>query len=304
VTLEQIRIFMAVVEQGGVNAASKVLSKTQPAISNAIAKLEEDLNVTLFSREGYRLTLNAQGHALAAQMVSILEQTARLKADALYLSGGNEPEIRISLEGLAPIAPLGNVLGSLTDEFPHTRFHLRSDIMGGAFEKLADETVDFAVGSLLDGRHDFESKRIATTKLVAVGAPDSVPFATPHQPLTKTHLAKAVQIVVQDTTQQERGNNLAISSEDRPLFVANSAMKKQLIIEGLGWGFVPLHLVQRELDDGVLSRLEIEGVDAREIDIFALRKRSRPLGPAGRRLWQAFCDLSQGGSHEQHDQGL
>ena len=57
-TFEQLKILQSIVEEGGVIAASKILFKTQPAISNAISRLETELQVQLFSRDEYRLRLS------------------------------------------------------------------------------------------------------------------------------------------------------------------------------------------------------------------------------------------------------
>jgi DNA-binding transcriptional LysR family regulator len=58
---EMIEAFAAVVEYGSLNRASRILNISQPALSRKIAKLEEELNVTLFERKGKKLVLTGAG---------------------------------------------------------------------------------------------------------------------------------------------------------------------------------------------------------------------------------------------------
>ncbi|OAB45913.1 LysR family transcriptional regulator [Paenibacillus glacialis] len=59
---ESLDVFAIVVEQSSLNKASKLLNLSQPALSRKIAKLENDLGVSLFHRRGKRLELTSIGH--------------------------------------------------------------------------------------------------------------------------------------------------------------------------------------------------------------------------------------------------
>lgn len=61
-TIEKIKMFLAVYTEGSVSNAAKFLHVTQPAISQGIQALEESLNCKLFNREGRKLELTADGH--------------------------------------------------------------------------------------------------------------------------------------------------------------------------------------------------------------------------------------------------
>ncbi len=291
-TLDQIQIFLAVADEGGVTAASKVLHKTQPAISSALAKLEAELNLTLFDRDGYRLQLSAAGHALRARMARVVENAAHLKAAAKYLSVGNEPEIRISMEVLAPVKPVARCLRALADAFPNTRFNLRSDVMQGALERLDNEDVDIAIGPTQGLRSGYETLHIATTQLVPVGPIDGLAAYTKGRVLAKADIAKETQIVMSDTATTKPGRDRAVLSDEKRLIVSNYEEKKQLIIEGLGWGFMPRHLIECDLDDQTLRPLQIEGANVRNVDIHAIRLESRPRGPVADAFWEHLREAS------------
>jgi DNA-binding transcriptional LysR family regulator len=65
-TLRRLRVFLAVVDAGGVGDAASVLGVSQPAVSTQIKRLEAELGVSLFRRSGRRLVVSEQGRDIAA----------------------------------------------------------------------------------------------------------------------------------------------------------------------------------------------------------------------------------------------
>jgi len=70
VLLRRLRVFLAVVDHGGVSAAARDLQISQPAVSTQIKRLEAELGTSLFRRNGRRLIPNEQG----AEIARILRQ--------------------------------------------------------------------------------------------------------------------------------------------------------------------------------------------------------------------------------------
>lgn len=65
-TLRRLRVFLTVVEAGGVGDAARLLGVSQPAVSTQIRRLEAELGVSLFRRSGRRLAVSEQGADIAA----------------------------------------------------------------------------------------------------------------------------------------------------------------------------------------------------------------------------------------------
>jgi DNA-binding transcriptional LysR family regulator len=65
VLLRRLRVFLAVVEAGGVGEAARALGISQPAVSTQIKRLEAELGVSLFRRSGRRLAISEQGREIA-----------------------------------------------------------------------------------------------------------------------------------------------------------------------------------------------------------------------------------------------
>jgi DNA-binding transcriptional LysR family regulator len=85
-TLERLRIFVAVAERQHVTAAARALNLTQSAVSNAIAALEAEHDVHLFDRVGRGVVLNATGQAFLPEARAVLSRAAAAEAALADLS--------------------------------------------------------------------------------------------------------------------------------------------------------------------------------------------------------------------------
>jgi DNA-binding transcriptional LysR family regulator len=74
-TLDQIRIFLAVADTGSFSKAAKQLNRAQSAVTYAIQKLEAQFGIPLFDRTAYRPALTEVGRALLPRARRIAEET-------------------------------------------------------------------------------------------------------------------------------------------------------------------------------------------------------------------------------------
>jgi DNA-binding transcriptional LysR family regulator len=87
VTLEQLRIFVAVAEREHMTRAAESLRLTQSAVSGAIAALEERHNIILFNRVGRRIELTQNGRTFLNQAREVLRSAGAAEASLLELRG-------------------------------------------------------------------------------------------------------------------------------------------------------------------------------------------------------------------------
>ena len=74
-TLEQLKMLVNIADTGGVLAAAEAMNRTQPTVSVAIKKLENELNLQLLARDSYRASLTPAGETLCQQARIILKQS-------------------------------------------------------------------------------------------------------------------------------------------------------------------------------------------------------------------------------------
>ena len=88
-TLDQLKILVAIADRGSVLGAARSLHRTQPTLSVLLQKLEEELGVQLLDRSSYRAMLTPAGWQLYKKAKGVLAQVDDL-ANLAPLSGGRQ----------------------------------------------------------------------------------------------------------------------------------------------------------------------------------------------------------------------
>ncbi|MBN3803473.1 LysR family transcriptional regulator [Paraburkholderia sp. Ac-20336] len=144
-TLNQLRVFCTVFDQGGFRAASRSLDISQSTLTQSIQSLETELGVTLLSRSHQGVSLTPHGERLLARARAIISDCDRVSEDMQQLSG--EPTGTISL-GMTS-EPLGEVLLPVLKRFmasyPRVRVHVSSGSSLQLLERIRDGRLDFAI---------------------------------------------------------------------------------------------------------------------------------------------------------------
>ena len=112
-TYDQLLMLEAVVLEGGFGKAAKKLHISQPSISTAIKKLEEENEITIFDRSNYRPELTVEGKSFYEQSLRVLEEMNNLKKVSKLLADKIEPEIKIAINDTCPM----NIVLSLLRDF-------------------------------------------------------------------------------------------------------------------------------------------------------------------------------------------
>lgn len=118
-TLDQLRVLVAIADTGSFSAAGRKLGRVQSAISQTVATLKEVQGVTLFDRRGHRPLLTETGRVLFKQARLVLASADRFEAIAMGAQSGLEPELVIAIDPLVPTAPLIESLRALLEKSFH-----------------------------------------------------------------------------------------------------------------------------------------------------------------------------------------
>lgn len=133
-TLKQCTYFIAVAEQGGIAQASRVLNISQPAVAQAIDKLEQQFEFRLFERHHARGTeLTLQGRAFLTSATALIQLAERTEYDAQAIAADMAGVIRLGcFHSIAPFY-LPQIISAYQTTFP--------DIQIAASELRQDEIV-------------------------------------------------------------------------------------------------------------------------------------------------------------------
>jgi DNA-binding transcriptional LysR family regulator len=125
----------------------------------------------------------------------------------------------------------------------------------------------------------------------SVCATENHPLAQLTGVISKSELAKHVQLVLTDRSELTRGREFGVMS---PLTwrLGDLFAKHSFLLKGLGWGGMPVHAVKQDLQDRKLVKLRIEDLpeSGLALPMFAVYETARPPGPAGRWLIERLSE--------------
>ena len=120
-TLEQLKVLNAIVQYGSYRAASEKLFRSQPALSQAIIKLEDQLGFELFDRTGYRPVLTRAGESFYRKSKLTIASMESLALLGKHLSMDYEPVLNIVIDAICPFPVILRQLKYYSDKFPKDR---------------------------------------------------------------------------------------------------------------------------------------------------------------------------------------
>jgi DNA-binding transcriptional LysR family regulator len=292
-TLDQLRVFVAVAETGSFRAGAARLARVQSAVSQAIAHLEAELEVRLFDRTGYRPTLTAEGQALLADARTILLRVDFMRARARGLGQGIELRLAIVVDTLFPAATLGAALADLRTIHPSLAVRVSVAPLGGPLTALRERrcTLGILVGEAFrDPRVELEALAPVTIITVAAAGHPLAARARDGLPIDAATLTDHLQIVLEDPTPLSQGRDFDVLSPGT-WRVSVQETKRALILAGIGWGRLPLWAVERDLAEGRLVRIPAAGLGRRGesvSDAYLAHRTDEAFGPAAQALRQAL----------------
>ena len=138
------------------------------------------------------------------------------------------------------------------------------------------------IGSLPDIPADCASDYLAGVPSAIVAAPEH-PLAKARRALTRAEINKHVQLVLTDRSTLTAGREFGVMSQ-HVWRLADLGAKHAFLRAGLGWGSMPLHMVEQDLADGTLVRLSLRAhpLLGTAFSMHAIWLKDQPPGPAGR----------------------
>lgn len=294
-TLDQLRIFLAVAEEGSFNRAAKKLGRALSVVSYGIATLEGQLGVRLFDRQGSRRPeLTDAGRALLADARAVAAETDALMARARGIRQGLETELSLAIDVMFPTRVVAGVLRDFQAVFPTVDLRLHVEALGAVAALVLDGRADLAVA----GPDLVDHPELAR---IAIGHVELVPVAAPDHPLatlaeipageTRHHL----QLVLTDRSPLTEGRDFSVLSP-RTWRLADLGAKHALLIEGIGWGNMPRHAVADDLRSGRLVELHLPEGSTHYYALHALWRQDTRPGPASSWMLDALtvrCEQAQ-----------
>lgn len=286
-TFDQLRIFLAVAEAGSFAGAARKLNRAVSVISYAVDNLETQLGLPLFEREGTRKPrLTPAGRAVLAEARTVTLGVEGLRARVKGLLDGMEAEIDLAVDVMLPADRLARVLRAFAQACPTVSLRLHVEALGAVTAMVLDGKASIGIsGPLAIGVEELERSAAGSVIMAPVAAPDHPlsRMATIPPGAARNH----VQLVLTDRSRFTAGRDFAVLSP-RTWRLADLGAKHALLREGIGWGNMPLPLVQPDLMNGTLHRLRMPDQPAGAYRFFGIWRRDTPPGPGAAWLLEQF----------------
>ena len=282
-TLDQIRIFLAVVDEGSFTKAARKLNRAQSAITYGLQKLEAQIDIPLFDRSAYRPTLTEAGRTLLVRARRIADEANAFRESARSLASGLEAELTIVLDSMFPMQPVAEALRAFTERFPTVPPRVYVQSLGAAAELVLDGTCMIGLLPFMFGDDaDLVRFPMLTIDLIPVVAPDH-PLAAIVGSIETGFLQEHVQLVLSDRSALADGRDHGVLSR-RTWRLADLGAKHSMLLAGLGWGNMPSHMVADDVARGRLKVIHPVEFDPRgaSVTMGAAYQAVHQLGPAGR----------------------
>ena len=279
ISLEQWRSLLAVVDAGGYAQAALVLHKSQSAVTYAVQRIEELLEVKAFEVVGRKAHLTPTGEVLYRRAKALLEEAGALEGAAGSLAAGWEPELRLAVEIIFPTWLLLQCFARFAEERPETRIELYESVLSGTDEALLQRKVDLAICSKVPP--GFAGDLLMRLRFIAVAHPDH-PLHQLGRELTLQDLRKYRHLIIRDTGSQRRSGSWL--GAEQSWTVSHKATSIHAATMGLGFAWFPEEMVRDELERGLLKQLPLREGGERWDNLYLVFADRDYAGPGALRL--------------------
>jgi DNA-binding transcriptional LysR family regulator len=258
ISLEALQILDAIDARGSFAAAAEALHRVPSALTHAVKKLEDDLAVVLFVREGRRAVLTPAGRTLLDEGRHLLRAAGELECRVRRVATGWENELRIAVDAVTDCAALLPLFAEFYRQAGGTRLRLSTEVLGGCWDALVTGRADLAVGAPGDAPPGggFRTRPFGAVEFVFVVAPNH-PLAALPEPLAPAVIQQHRAVALADTSRQLLARTSGLISGQDVLTVPDTASKLAALTAGLGIGHLPRHQAAAALAAGTLVAKEV-----------------------------------------------
>ncbi len=258
ISLNQWRALQAVIDYGGFAQAGEQLHRSQSSVSYAVNRLQEQLGLKLLNIKGRKAVLTEAGKILLQRSRALLADAKNIEQQAHHIEQGWEAEIKIAVEAAYPTTLLVQALKEFEKTGKETRIRINEVVLSGAEDMLLNANADLAVTPYIP--KGYLGSELQQVHFVAMAHPEHSLHQLGRE-LSQHDLEKQTHIVLSDSG--SKGIDSGWISDSRRWTVSSPESAIQLISSGLGFGWLPEHVIHEQLENNTLKCLPLN--EGREI---------------------------------------
>ena len=283
-SLEQWAVLAAVVDEGGYAQAAAALHRSQSAVSYAVGRLQEELDVPLLVIEGRKAVLTPHGQTLLQRARGLLRDMSTLELLARSLKQGWEAELQLVVDAAFPREHLLKIVAELQQLCPNTQMQLSDAVLSGAEEAIAGGVADVVVTAHVPS--GYVGEFLVDVSFIAVARPEHALFGVGYS-LSFEDLTRHVQVVVRDSGVKHPRDEGWLGAERR-CTVSSMEASLATVKAGLAYAWLPEHVVAASIRDGTLKALPLTSGRERRVPLYLVLVHSEVAGPAARAAVECF----------------
>ena len=285
-----LHMFGVLAEQGSVSRAAEVLGRGQPAVSAALKKLEDQLGCRLATRTARSFTLTDVGQVLYREAREIAGSVDRLPMLLADQSGELAGSVRMTIGSHMTTPVIDRAFAEFHRRHPKATFDITVSTSPEIAEALANNLITFGIGPVHRLRDDFTYFHIFREHCGFYCGPGHRLFGKRGLAISDLENERAVTykaVTFSNALQTIANMHQRVGFADPLIGISNYLEEvRRMILSGLGIGAIPIHVAERDVDDGLLWRLP-PYEPTMPIDVYLFTSpRVRPT-----RTEQAFIDV-------------
>jgi len=260
-TLNQLQIFVKVVQTSSITKAAEELNLTQPAVSIQIKNFQAQFEIPLLEIIGKKIYVTDFGKEIAASAEGILEQVYAINYKTMAFKDQLIGRLKVSIVSTGKYV-LPYYLSDFLKANPGVEISIDVTNRGKVIESLEQNEVDFSLVSDQLESTQFDFIDILKNELVLVGNPETAAMNPSFDYSTFKHELPLIFRESGSGTRKIMENYLkkqGVNSLKRIELMSNEAVK-QAVMAGLGYSIMPLIGIKREIKDGYLAIIPREGL--------------------------------------------
>lgn len=296
-TLRQLKVFEAVARHLSYSRAAAELHLTQPAVSTQIRTLEGHVGLTLFEQLGKKTYLTPAGTELLHQSRAIIRQFHEAEAAMAQYRGIAGGRLNVAVISAGDYF-FPQLMVAFARQHPGVQLNLTVHNREELLDQLAENRTDLAVMVRPPAQDDVHGDAFAPHPYVIVAAPDH-PLAGEAAAATMRARIPMADVLRYPFVVRERGSDTWHSMNDAfgahladvqvAMEIRSTETIKQAVIAGIGLGFLSAHTIGRELSDGSLVVLPVDGFPLM-LHWYVVHHREKRLPPVARAFHRFLLD--------------
>ena len=291
--LEDIQIFLRVVDAGGISRAADQLNIAKSAVSRRLAQLEERLETKLIHRTTRRISLTEEGKLYYQQALNVVDSVKALDNMLVTSNEGFQGQLNLALPLSFGLLHLTPVIDAFMKKQP--KLKIKVDLSDKEIN-LIEEGVDvaFRIGSLNDS--SIQARKILPIKLVVCASPEYIEKYG--EPVSVAALSESTFLLYSAegsntfTLTNKQGKEESFVVKGR-LQSNNGDFLKELALKGHGLIVMPTFVCWRELQSGELVRV-LPDYELASLNAYAIYPQNRFLSQSARGFIDFLVEYFEG----------